>query len=76
VIKVSKVEILNEKIEQLSIEERRELITKLFESMSTSDLRLLFEIIKDNEELMSMLKVSESTFDDWLNEEDSIYDTL
>jgi len=73
---VSKVEILNEKIEQLSIEERRELITKLFESMSTSDLRLLFEIIKDNEELMSMLKVSESTFDDWLNEEDSIYDTL
>ena len=73
---MSKVEILNEKIEQLSIEERRELITKLFESMSTSDLRLLFEIIKDNEELMSMLKVSESTFDDWLNEEDSIYDTL
>lgn len=73
---MSKVEILNEKIEQLSIEERRELIIKLFESMSTSDLKLLFEMIKDNEELISMLKVSESTFDDWLNEEDSIYDTL
>ena len=73
---MSKVKILNEKIEQLSIEERRELIIKLLESMSNSDLKLLFEIIKDNEELMSMLKVSESTFDDWLNEEDSIYDTL
>jgi len=73
---MSKVEMLNEKIEQLSVEERRALIKKLLNSMSTSDLKLLFEIIKDKEELMSMLKASESTFDDWLNEEDSIYDTL
>jgi len=73
---MSKVEMLNEKIEQLSVEERRALIKKLLDSMSTSDLKLLFEIIKDKEELMSMLKASESTFDDWLNEEDSIYDTL
>jgi len=73
---MSKVEMLNEKIEQLSVEERRALIKKLLDSMSTSDLKLLFEIIKDKEELMSMLKASESRFDDWLNEEDSIYDTL
>ena len=73
---MSKVEVLNEKIEQLSVEERRELIKKLLDSMSTSDLKLLFEIIKDKEELIAMLKASESTFDDWLNEEDSIYDTL
>jgi len=73
---MSTVEMLNKKIEQLSIKERRDFIKKLFESMSASDMKLILEIIKDRDELMSMLKISESTFDDWLNEEDSIYDTL
>jgi len=31
-------------------------------------MKLILEIIKDRDELMSMLKISESTFDDWLNE--------
>ena len=73
---MTKVDSLTETIEKLTSEERKELMKRLLEKMNSSDIKILFEKIKDNEELMSMLRASESTFSDWLNEEDSVYDSL
>jgi hypothetical protein len=36
----------------------------------------LLERLKDDLELATMLKLSEQVFQDWDNEEDSVYDSL
>lgn len=73
---MSKLENLTERIEKLSKDDQRELINKLLEKMSSNEIRLLLEKIKDNAELIGMLKTVEPVFEDWVNEEDSIYDSL
>ena len=73
---MSKLENLTERIEKLSKDDQRELINKLLEKMSSNEIRLLLDKIKDNAELIGMLKTVEPVFEDWVNEEDSIYDSL
>jgi len=73
---MSKIETLTESIESLSKDEQRELIKMLLEKMTSDEIRVLLEKIKDNQELIGMLKASEPVFEDWVNEEDSIYNSL
>jgi len=73
---MSKIEILTESIESLSKDEQRELVKKLLEKMTSDEIRSLLEKVKDNQELIGILKTIEPVFEDWVNEEDSIYDNL
>ncbi len=73
---MSKVETLTESIESLSKDEQKELTKKLLEKMTSDEIRILLEKIKDNQELIGILKTIEPVFQDWVNEEDSIYDSL
>ncbi len=73
---MSKIETLTANIESLSKDEQRELVKKLLEKMTNDEIRVLLEKIKDNQELIGMLKTIEPVFQDWVNEEDSIYDSL
>ena len=44
--------------------------------MNNDDIIRLLEKLKDNMELLELLKIIEPVFEDWDNEEDSIYDRL
>jgi len=73
---VKKIEGLTESIESLSKDEQKELTKKLLEKMTTDEIRTLLEKVKDNQELIGLLKTIEPVFEDWVNEEDNIYDSL
>ena len=73
---MSKIEGLTESIESLSKDEQKELTKKLLEKMTTDEIRTLLEKVKDNQELIGLLKTIEPVFEDWVNEEDNIYDSL
>lgn len=73
---MSKIEIIAESIESLSKDEQRELMKRLLEKMTGEEIRALLEKIKDNQELIGILNTIEPVFEDWVNEEDSIYDSL
>ena len=73
---MSKIEVLTESIKSLSKDEQRELIEKLLEKMTSTEIRILLEKVKDNQELIGLLNTIEPVFEDWVNEEDSIYDSL
>ncbi len=73
---MSKIEGLTKSIESLSKEEQEELINKLLERMTTDEIKALLARVKDNQELIGILKTIEPVFEDWVNEEDSIYDNL
>lgn len=44
--------------------------------MNNDEIMQLLEKLKDNMELFGLLKITEPVFEDWDNEEDSIYDHL
>jgi hypothetical protein len=44
--------------------------------MTTDEIKALLARVKDNQELIGILKTIEPVFEDWVNEEDSIYDNL
>ncbi len=73
---MSKIEGLTKTIESLSKEEQEKLINKLLEKMTTDEIKTMLERVKDNQELVGILKTIEPVFEDWVNEEDSIYDSL
>ncbi len=73
---MSKLELLTESIESLSKEEKSELVRKLIEGMTSDEVKQLLDKMSDNQDLIGMLKTIEPVFEDWLNEEDSIYDSL
>ncbi len=73
---MKKIEGLTESIESLSKDEQKELTKKLLEKMTTDEIRTLLEKVKDNQELIGLLKTIEPVFEDWVNEEDNIYDSL
>ncbi len=73
---MSKIEVLTESIESLTKEEQRELAKKLLEKMNSDEIRALLEKIIDNQELIGILNTIEPVFEDWVNEEDSVYDSL
>jgi RNA binding exosome subunit len=73
---MSKIEVLTERIESLTKEEQRELTKKLLEKMTSDEIRALLEKIKDNQELIGILSAIEPVFEDWVNEEDNVYDCL
>jgi Trp operon repressor len=73
---MSKIESLTRGIESLSKDEQEELINNLLEKMTTDEIKALFDRVKDNQELIGILKTIEPVFEDWVNEEDSIYDSL
>jgi hypothetical protein len=51
-------------------------VKKLLEKMNRDEIMHLLERLKDDLELAAMLKLSEQTFKNWDNEEDSVYDSL
>ncbi len=67
---------LESEINKLSRTEKQELVKKLLEKMNRDEIMHLLERLKDDLELAAMLKLSEQTFKDWDNEEDSAYDSL
>jgi len=73
---MSKIEELTESIESLSKDEQKELTKKLLKKMTTAEIRTLLEKVKDNQELIGLLKTIEPVFEDWVNEEDNVYDSL
>jgi len=73
---MSKIENLTESIESLSKDEQKELTKKLLEKMTTDEIKMLLAKVKDNQELIGLLKTIEPVFEDWVNEEDNIYDSL
>ena len=73
---MSKIENLTESIESLSKDEQKELTKKLLEKMTTDEIKTLLAKVKDNQELVGLLKTIEPVFEDWVNEEDNIYDSL
>jgi beta-galactosidase/beta-glucuronidase len=73
---MSKIEGLTKTIESLSKEEQEKLINNLLEKMTTDEIKTMLERVKDNQELIGILKTIEPVFEDWVNEEDSIYDSL
>ena len=73
---MSKIKSLTKSIDSLSKDEQKELTKKLLEKMTTDEIRTLLEKVKDNQELIGLLKTIEPVFEDWVNEEDSIYDSL
>jgi hypothetical protein len=73
---MSKIEGLTKSIESLSKEEQEKLINILLEKMTTDEIKTMLERVKDNQELVGILKTIEPVFEDWVNEEDSIYDSL
>ena len=73
---MSKIENLTESIESLSKDEQKELTKKLLEKMTTDEIKTLLTKVKDNQELIGLLKTIEPVFEDWVNEEDNIYDSL
>ncbi len=73
---MSKIEGLTKSIESLSKDEQKELTKKLLEKMTIDEIRTLLAKVKDNQELIGLLKTIEPVFEDWVNEEDNIYDSL
>lgn len=73
---MSKIENLTESIESLSKDEQKELTKKLLEKMTTDEIKTLLTKVKDNQEIIGLLKTIEPVFEDWVNEEDNIYDSL
>ncbi len=73
---MSKIAGLTESIESLSKDEQKELTKKLLEKMTIDEIRTLLAKVKDNQELIGLLKTIEPVFEDWVNEEDNIYDSL
>ncbi len=73
---MSKIEGLSKSIESLSKDEQKELTKKLLEKMTIDEIRTLLAKVKDNQELIGLLKTIEPVFEDWVNEEDNIYDSL
>ncbi|MBS4023387.1 MAG: hypothetical protein KGZ79_13360 [Dethiobacter sp.] len=67
---------IESEINKLSRSEKQELVKKLLEKMNRDEIMHLLEQLKDDLELAAMLKLSEQTFKDWDNEEDSVYDSL
>lgn len=53
-----------------------DLILQEIEKLNSQELRKLFECIADKYDLLGMLKVAESSFSDWDNPEDDVYDEL
>jgi hypothetical protein len=59
----------------------REKAHQIIDSLSDKRLEDIYEYLqfiklKDNQELIGILKTIEPVFQDWVNEEDSIYDSL
>lgn len=73
---MANIEHLATEIEKLSSIERQEMAKKLLEKMNNDEIMQLLEKLKDNMELFGLLKITETVFEDWDNEEDSIYDHL
>lgn len=73
---MASIEHLTTEIEKLSSIERQEMAKKLLEKMNNDEILQLLEKLKDNMELFGSLKITETVFEDWENEEDSIYDHL
>jgi flagellar motility protein MotE (MotC chaperone) len=67
---------IESEINKLSSSEKQELVKKLLEKMNRDEIMHLLERLKDDLELAAMLKLSEQTFKNWDNEEDSVYDSL
>lgn len=51
-------------------------ILQEIEKLNSQELRKLIEHIADKYDLLAMLKVAESSFSDWDNPEDEVYDDL
>ncbi len=73
---MSNIEHLTTEIEKLSSAEKQEMAKILFERMNNDEIMQLLEKLKENMELFGLLKITEPVFEDWDNEEDSIYDHL
>ena len=73
---MSNMEQLTIEIEKLSSAEKQEMVKILFEKMNNDEVMQLLEKLKDNMELVELLKITKPVFEDWDNEEDSIYDHL
>jgi len=73
---MSNIEQLTTEIEKLSSAEKQEMVKILFEKMNNDEIMQLLEKLKDNMELFELLKITKPVFEDWDNEEDSIYDHL
>jgi flagellar motility protein MotE (MotC chaperone) len=73
---VSGIRHIEFEINKLSRSEKQELVKKLLEKMNRDEIMHLLERLKDDLELAAMLKLTEQTFNDWDNEEDSVYDSL
>ncbi len=73
---MSKIAGLNESIESLSKDEQKELTKKLLEKITMDEIRSLLAKVKDNQEIIGLLKTIEPVFEDWVNEENNIYDSL
>lgn len=73
---MASIEHLTTEIEKLSSIERQEMAKKLLEKMNNDEILQLLEKLKDNMELFGLLKITETVFEDWDNEEDGIYDHL
>ena len=73
---MANIEHLTTEIEKLSSIERQEMAKKLLEKMNNDEILQLLEKLKDNMELFGLLKITETVFEDWDNEEDGIYDHL
>jgi len=73
---MSNIKHLTKEIEKLSSAEKQEMATILFERMNKDEIMQLLEKLKDNMEFFGLFKITEPVFEDWDNEEDSIYDHL
>ncbi|HHU31505.1 MAG: hypothetical protein ACOX1Y_12765 [Zhaonellaceae bacterium] len=73
---MSKVDNIAKEFEKLSKREREELIKKLLDKMELSEVIELLGRIRNENEVLEILKVIEPVFLDWNNSEDSIYDNL
>jgi hypothetical protein len=51
-------------------------ILQEIEKLNSQELRKLLECIAEKYDLLGMLKVAESSFADWDNPEDEVYDGL
>jgi hypothetical protein len=60
----------------VSVSTKIDHILQEIEKLNSQELRKLFECIADKYDLLGMLKVAESSFADWDNPDDDVYDEL
>jgi len=60
----------------IAMASRVERLCKEIESLTSQELRELLDRLADRIELLGWLKLAESAFSDWDNQEDEVYDQL